>query len=121
MPGVVADISRDAIDLSQSSAQQHDEKGRPIQPGLVYVARIRLLANSIRAGGEVVPLGPGMSVQAEIKTGERRIIQVAWLTSEEEKLRKTQRGATSRLFKKIVGGLDRRFGAGRDRNAAHLD
>lgn len=53
--------------------------------------------------------------------GERRIIQVAWLTSEEEKLRKTQRGVTSRLFKKIVGGLDRRFGAGRDRNAAHPD
>jgi len=53
--------------------------------------------------------------------GERRVIQVAWLTSEEEKLRKTQRGRLSRLFKKIFGVLDRRFGAGRDKNAAHRD
>ncbi|HST28931.1 MAG TPA: 2OG-Fe(II) oxygenase [Rudaea sp.] len=51
--------------------------------------------------------------------GERRVIQVAWLTSEEEKSRKTQRGKFSRLFKKLLGGLDRRFGARRDRNAAH--
>ncbi|WP_305805920.1 2OG-Fe(II) oxygenase [Stenotrophomonas sp. YIM B06876] len=51
--------------------------------------------------------------------GERRVIQIAWLTSEEEKLRKTQRGKLSRLFKKLFGGLDRKLGAGRDRNAAH--
>ena len=51
--------------------------------------------------------------------GERRVIQVAWLTSEEEKLRKTQRGKLSRLFKKLLGGLDRRYGARRGRNAAH--
>jgi hypothetical protein len=53
--------------------------------------------------------------------GERRVIQVAWLTSEEEKLRKTQRGKLSRLFKKLFGALDRKFGAGRDKNAAHMD
>ncbi|MGH8155925.1 MAG: 2OG-Fe(II) oxygenase [Rhodanobacteraceae bacterium] len=53
--------------------------------------------------------------------GERRVIQVAWLTSEKEKLRKTQRGVATRFFKKISGGLDRRLGAGRDRNAAHPD
>src|SRR5215831_13922683 len=53
--------------------------------------------------------------------GERRVIQVAWLTSEEEKQRKTQRGKLSRLFKKLFGGLDRKFGAGRDKNAAHKD
>ncbi len=51
--------------------------------------------------------------------GERRVIQVAWLTSEDEKLRKTQRGKFSRLFKKLLGSLDRRYGARRDRNAAH--
>jgi hypothetical protein len=51
--------------------------------------------------------------------GERRVIQVAWLTSEEEKLRKTKRGKLSRLFKKLFGGLDRRYGARRDKNAAH--
>ena len=53
--------------------------------------------------------------------GERRVIQVAWLTSEEEKLRKTQRGRLARLFKKLFGAVDRRLGAGRDRNAAHRD
>ncbi|MDE2306863.1 MAG: 2OG-Fe(II) oxygenase [Xanthomonadaceae bacterium] len=53
--------------------------------------------------------------------GERRVIQVAWLTSEEDKLRKTRRGKFSRAFKKLFGRLDTRFGAGRDRNAAHRD
>ncbi|GAB2562555.1 2OG-Fe(II) oxygenase [Dyella jejuensis] len=51
--------------------------------------------------------------------GERRVIQVAWLTSEDEKLRKTKRGKFSRTFKKLFGALDRKLGAGRDRNAAH--
>ena len=53
--------------------------------------------------------------------GERRVIQIAWLTSEEEKLRKTRRGRFSRLVKKLFGGLDRKVGAGRDRNASHPD
>lgn len=53
--------------------------------------------------------------------GERRVIQVAWLTSEEEKLRKTKRGKFSRAFKKLFGKLDTRLGAGRDRNASHPD
>ena len=53
--------------------------------------------------------------------GERRVIQIAWLTSEEEKLRKTKRGKFSRLFKKLAGKLDSRLGAGRDRNASHPD
>ncbi len=53
--------------------------------------------------------------------GERRVIQVAWLISEEEKLRKTNRGNFSRLFKKLFGRVDRRLGADRDRNAAHRD
>lgn len=53
--------------------------------------------------------------------GERLVVQVAWLTSEEEKLRKTQRGKLSRLFKKLFGRLDRRIGAGRGRNASHRD
>jgi hypothetical protein len=51
--------------------------------------------------------------------GERRVIQVAWLTSEEEKLRKTKRGKFSRTFKKLFGVLDRKLGADRDRSASH--
>ena len=53
--------------------------------------------------------------------GERRVIQVAWLTSEDEKLRKIRRGRLSRLIKWLGGFLDRRIGANRDRNAAHED
>lgn len=53
--------------------------------------------------------------------GERRVIQVAWLTSEAEKLRKTKRGNFSRWFKKWFGAIDRRIGARRKNNAAHLD
>lgn len=53
--------------------------------------------------------------------GERRVIQIAWLTSEEEKDRKTRRGKFSRLLKKILGALDRKWGGGRARDAAHPD
>lgn len=53
--------------------------------------------------------------------GERRVVQVAWLTSEEEKLRKTKRGRFSRGLKWLLGALDKRFGAGRADNASHRD
>jgi hypothetical protein len=53
--------------------------------------------------------------------GERPVIQVAWLTSEAEKSRKTRRGRGSRMVKKLIGRLDRWFGANRDRNASHHD
>lgn len=53
--------------------------------------------------------------------GERRVIQVAWLVSEDEKLRKTRRGRFSRRFKNLFGKFDTRLGANRDRNASHPD
>jgi hypothetical protein len=53
--------------------------------------------------------------------GERRVIQVAWLTSEEEKERKTRRGKFTRLLKKLLGTLDSKWGSGRARDAAHPD
>jgi hypothetical protein len=36
--------------------------------------------------------------------GERRVIQIAWVVSEEEKLRKTKTGRLSRFLKSIIGG-----------------
>jgi len=75
VPGVVESISRDAIDLSATDAPARDANGRPVEQGLVYPARIRLLKNSIRVDGRDQPIGPGLAVQAEIKTDERRIIQ----------------------------------------------
>lgn len=53
--------------------------------------------------------------------GRRRVVQVAWLTSDAEKLRKSRRGRGSRLIKQWFGRLDRWFGARRGRNASHRD
>ena len=76
--GTVIDISRDAIDQSQEPVGSvKDENGRTIQPGLVYAAKIVL--NCAAKDPARHPLcdriQPGMAVQAEIKTGRRRIIQ----------------------------------------------
>jgi len=76
--GKVTNISRDAIDQSQQPVGSvKDENGRPVQPGLVYAARIELVCAA--KGRTRDPLcdrvQPGMSLQAEIKTGRRRIIQ----------------------------------------------
>jgi len=74
VPGVVENISRDAIDLSQQGAGLRDEKGQSSQPGLVYAVRIKLERRMIRVGTIDKNLGPGLAVQAEIATGRRRII-----------------------------------------------
>jgi hemolysin D len=61
IPGTVETISRDA---------NQDEK-----LGLVYAARIRMGASSIKVGRHWQRIGSGLAVQAEILTGRRRIIQ----------------------------------------------
>ena len=53
--------------------------------------------------------------------GERMVVQIAWLTSQEELLRKQKRGRFTHWFKRLLGSLDKRFGAGRDANKAHRD
>lgn len=76
--GVVENISRDAIDQSQQPAGSvRDENGRPIQPGLVYAVKVRLLCGPDEPARHPLcdRVQPGMAVQAEIKTGKRRIIQ----------------------------------------------
>ncbi len=75
--GTVAGLSRDAIDQSQEAkGSARDANGRPVQNGLVYAARIHLdcRARSKRRSRLCDRAQPGMSVQAEIKTGTRRII-----------------------------------------------
>jgi hemolysin D len=74
--GIVENISRDAIDTpsknSDSSATKPSDQG-----GLVYAARIRLLCGGPdpRRSPLCDRVRPGMAVQAEIRTGSRRIIQ----------------------------------------------
>lgn len=53
--------------------------------------------------------------------GERRVIQIAWLVDNAALERKSQRGRTTQWLKNLFGRLDRRVGAGRDRNASHRD
>jgi RTX toxin transport system membrane fusion protein len=43
--------------------------------GMVYPARVRLTTSEISDNGRIIPLSAGMTVAAEIKTGERRIIE----------------------------------------------
>lgn len=76
--GTVVNISRDAIDRGQSAQSgARDEGGGETQSGLVYAANIRLsceIGDSERSS-LCDRVQPGMAVQAEIKTGRRRIIQ----------------------------------------------
>jgi hemolysin D len=71
--GRVETISRDAIQQDADPAGTDPAKAKA--GGLVYNARIRLSRNWIVIGGARQSIGPGLAVQAEIKTGRRRIIQ----------------------------------------------
>jgi hemolysin D len=43
--------------------------------GLVYQARIALKQATMNIDGKIIPLSPGMTVRAEIRTGQRRLIE----------------------------------------------
>lgn len=59
--GVIKHVSRDAI---------QDEKR-----GLLYALKVVLDTNNLVVDGKTVPLSAGMSVEVEIKTGKRRVIE----------------------------------------------
>jgi hemolysin D len=58
--GKVVHVSADAVQTEKQ--------------GLIYTARINLVEKRIRVGDGWVNLTPGMAVTAEVKTGERRVI-----------------------------------------------
>jgi hemolysin D len=76
--GKVISVSPDAVQRDggedRPRGQQAKQGGQ--QPGqdLVYVARVSLDQQQMKAGGQTFDLGPGMAVTAEVKTGSRRII-----------------------------------------------
>ena len=76
VPGVVESISRDAINMNLPGQQNQRDGASQSQTkqSLVYVTRIRLNQRTIFVRGRNQIIGPGLAVQAEIKTGERRII-----------------------------------------------
>ncbi|GAA5177488.1 hypothetical protein GCM10025771_14690 [Niveibacterium umoris] len=61
IPGQVNFVSGDAI---------KDDK-----QGFIFQARLKLDRNAIQVDERAVPLSPGMAVSAEIKTGQRRVIE----------------------------------------------
>jgi len=72
--GRVVDVSRDVIaqDPRQAAPDPSAPQARADAPA--YVARIALDRTSMMIDGQVQSLEPGMAVTAEIKTGERTII-----------------------------------------------
>jgi len=69
--GRVVNVSRDSVTLGD---QRQSQSGQPGGSSPVYVARVALECRSPRSAGLCARITPGMSVQAEIKTGARRII-----------------------------------------------
>ncbi|RWQ30960.1 MAG: HlyD family type I secretion periplasmic adaptor subunit [Mesorhizobium sp.] len=74
--GKVLTVSNDAIPAGapQASAAK-EETARDAAGPLVFPVRIALNETSIRVEGNDVVLTPGMSVTAEIRTGNRRVIE----------------------------------------------
>ncbi|KAF5048889.1 Leukotoxin export protein LtxD [anaerobic digester metagenome] len=61
VPGEIIHISPDAI---------QDEK-----LGYVYKIKVKPLQNTLKVEKKDMPLNPGMTAQAEVKTGKRHIIE----------------------------------------------
>jgi hemolysin D len=66
IPAVVTHVSRDAV------ADDKDDKDG--KKGLLYTIKVMLDKSTIAVDGKAMQLSPGMSVNVEIKTGDRRII-----------------------------------------------
>lgn len=71
--GTVQSVSNDAIPAKPSTGA--NEAPQDTAGPLVFPVRVALAGTTIRADGEDVELTPGMSVTAEIKTGDRRVIE----------------------------------------------
>jgi hemolysin D len=81
LDGRVVDISRDVINQSESDQGERRTSGdsstsaaEQANSAPTYVARIALSKTSMMIDGRNEPLQPGMAVTAEIKTGNRTII-----------------------------------------------
>jgi hemolysin D len=76
----VTTITADAVmQTPQAAAQQQggEKEGKQAAPsgGAVFPATLTLSKNTIDVDGKQIRLAPGMNVTAEIKTGQRRVIE----------------------------------------------
>src|SRR5262249_8741266 len=77
--GHVLNVSTDAITRSEEASRDgspatEKSTSEPKGQELVYAARVALDRTQMQIEGKSVPLGPGMAVTVEIRTGTRRII-----------------------------------------------
>lgn len=70
VPGEVEVVSHDAID-NKDRSQNNSRENQPSD----YSIRVLLDRSTVNVQGELVELSPGMSVNVDIKTGRRRIIE----------------------------------------------
>ena len=71
----VMDISKDAVVMDNPTAASKDSKSEEKQQGLIYKMRLKMAKSWLMVDGKQVELIPGMAVQAEVKTGKRRLIE----------------------------------------------
>ena len=72
--GTLRHVARDAATPPAPGRDGVGAAGAP-DAGLTYPAKVRLSQDWILADGRREPIQPGMRVEAEIKTGERRVIE----------------------------------------------
>ncbi|MDY6929505.1 MAG: HlyD family type I secretion periplasmic adaptor subunit [Pseudomonadota bacterium] len=80
-PGQFAEIKVDTFNFTKYGvidAELSDLSNDAIQDeqlGLVYKARLKPAKSSLSINGKAIQLSPGMTVTAEVKTGQRRVIE----------------------------------------------
>lgn len=73
VPARVTTITADAV--MKEPTTQPDKDGKPLMSGgAVFPATLTLDTNVIEVDGRAIRLAPGMNLTAEIKTGQRRVI-----------------------------------------------
>jgi hemolysin D len=76
LDGRVIAVSNDAINLNQTAQQGRSQNPTvPANGPLVFPVKIALARETMWADGKNIHLTPGMSVVAEVKTGDRRVIE----------------------------------------------
>jgi hemolysin D len=81
IPAVVTHVSRDAIEdgkqdnTNQTTNQSNSERASNPANGLRYSVKITLDRTTLNVDGQQRTLANGMSVNAEVKTGTRRVIE----------------------------------------------
>ncbi|RZI78746.1 MAG: HlyD family type I secretion periplasmic adaptor subunit, partial [Rubrivivax sp.] len=80
VPATVSSITADAVVRAPQpapNAKGEDSAAASVSAagGAVFPATIKLHSNRINVDGKLIKLSPGMNVTAEIKTGQRRVIE----------------------------------------------